>query len=65
MSERNSTPATPSTTRTTGPERAALYPVALWTGFRADALRSLTLESFRWDDNPPGIVCFENHALGR
>jgi site-specific recombinase XerC len=36
----------------TGPERASLYLVASYTGFRRGALASLTPESVAWDDTP-------------
>ncbi|HEU5117360.1 MAG TPA: tyrosine-type recombinase/integrase, partial [Isosphaeraceae bacterium] len=39
-----------------GPDRAALYRVALGTGFRAGELRSLTLESFDLTSNPPTVT---------
>ena len=42
--------------KTTGPDRAALYLVALGTGFRANELRSLTPEAFRLDGNPPTVT---------
>jgi integrase len=39
-----------------GPDRAALYRVALGTGFRAAELGSLTPESFHLDDDTPTII---------
>jgi site-specific recombinase XerD len=36
-----------------GPDRAMLYILAAWTGFRKGELGSLTRRSFRLDDNPP------------
>ena len=39
-----------------GPDRAMLYRVALGTGFRANELRNLTLESFDLDADPPTIT---------
>ena len=35
-----------------GPDRAMLYVLAAWTGFRRGELGSLTLRSLRLDDNP-------------
>jgi integrase len=40
----------------TGPDRAALYRVALGTGFRANELRSLTPESFDLGSAPPTVT---------
>ncbi len=40
----------------TGPDRAALYRLALGTGFRANELRSLTPESFDLDGDPPTVT---------
>lgn len=40
----------------TGPERAALYRLAMGTGFRANELRSLTLESFKLDGDRPTVT---------
>jgi integrase len=40
----------------TGPARALLYRLALGTGFRADELRSLTPDSFRFGDEPTVTV---------
>jgi integrase len=39
-----------------GPDRAALYLAAAYTGFRRSALRSLTPESFAWDAGVPTSV---------
>ncbi len=39
-----------------GPDRAMLYRLAAGTGFRASELGSLTLESFRLDDDQPTII---------
>ena len=36
-----------------GPDRAMLYVLAAWTGFRKGELGSLTLRSLRLDDDPP------------
>ena len=36
-----------------GPDRAMLYILAAWTGFRRGELGSLTLTSLRLDDDPP------------
>ena len=46
----------PVVLRMAGCDRAALYRVALGTGFRANELRSLTHESFRLEDDPPTIA---------
>lgn len=40
----------------TGPERAALYRLAMGTGFRANELRTLTPECFRLDGPEPDIT---------
>ncbi len=40
----------------TGPERAALYRLAMGTGFRADELRTLTPERFALDGDAPTIT---------
>ncbi len=40
----------------TGPDRAALYLVALGTGFRANELRHLTPDAFDLDGDPPTIT---------
>ncbi|HUU22353.1 MAG TPA: tyrosine-type recombinase/integrase, partial [Phycisphaerae bacterium] len=39
-----------------GPDRAALYRLALETGLRARELRSLTPESFNLDSDPPVVI---------
>ena len=36
-----------------GPDRAMLYVLAAWTGFRKGEIGSLTLRSLRLDDDPP------------
>ena len=36
-----------------GPDRAMLYVLAAWTGFRKGELGSLTLRSLRLDGDPP------------
>ena len=36
-----------------GPDRAMMYVLAAWTGFRKGELGSLTVRSFRLDDDPP------------
>ena len=36
-----------------GPDRAMMYVLAAWTGFRKGEIGSLTLRSFRLDDDPP------------
>ncbi len=37
----------------TGPDRAMMYVLAAWTGFRKGEIGSLTLRSFQFDDDPP------------
>lgn len=47
-----------------GPDRAMLYILAAWTGFRKGEIGSLTLRSLRLDDNPPTATvaaCFSKH----
>jgi integrase len=41
---------------TSGADRAALYRLALGTGFRANELRSLTPEAFHLDGEPPTVT---------
>ena len=41
----------------TGPDRAMLYVLAAWTGYRRGELASLTLRSFNLDDSPPTVTC--------
>jgi site-specific recombinase XerD len=47
-----------------GPDRAMLYIVAAWTGFRKAEIGSLTLRCFRLDDDPPTATvaaCYSKH----
>lgn len=47
-----------------GPDRAMLYVLAAWTGFRKGELGSLTLRSLRLDDDPPTApvaACYSKH----
>jgi site-specific recombinase XerD len=47
-----------------GPDRAMLYILAAWTGFRKGEIGSLTLRSLRLDDNPPTATvaaCYSKH----
>ena len=47
-----------------GPDRAMLYILAAWTGFRKGEIGSLTLRSLRLDDDPPTATvaaCFSKH----
>lgn len=47
-----------------GPDRAILYVLATWTGFRRGEIGSLTLRSLRLDDEPPTATvaaCFSKH----
>lgn len=46
----------------TGPDRAALYRVAMATGFRANELRSLTVDSFALDGDEPTITLKAAHS---
>ena len=39
-----------------GPDRAIMYVLAGWTGFRKGEVGSLTLRSFRFDDDPPTVT---------
>ena len=47
-----------------GPDRAMLYIVAAWTGFRKGEIGSLTLRSLHLDDDPPTATvaaCYSKH----
>ena len=47
-----------------GPDRAMLYVLAAWTGFRKGELGSLTLRSLNLDDEPPTATvaaCYSKH----
>jgi len=47
-----------------GPDRAMLYVLAAWTGFRKGELASLTLRSLNLDDDPPTATvsaCYSKH----
>jgi len=47
-----------------GPDRAMLYVLAAWTGFRKGEIGSLTLRSLRLDDDPPTATvaaCYSKH----
>jgi len=48
-----------------GSDRAALYCVALGTGFRANELRSLTRQSFALDADPPTITVEAGYSKRR
>jgi len=43
----------PSIEAISGPDRAMMYVLAAWTGFRKGEIGSLTLRSFQFDDDPP------------
>jgi site-specific recombinase XerC len=43
----------PSIEAISGPDRAMMYVLAAWTGFRKGEVGSLTMRSFRLDDDPP------------
>lgn len=47
-----------------GPDRARLYRLAAATGFRANEIRTLTPERFRFGDNP-SITVLAQHAKNR
>jgi integrase/recombinase XerD len=49
----------------TGPQRAALYRLAMGTGFRAAELRSLTPESFHLDTEQPTVTVQAAYAKNR
>ena len=40
----------------TGPDRAMLYVLAAWTGYRRQELASLTRSSFKLNSNPPKVT---------
>jgi integrase/recombinase XerD len=47
-----------------GPDRAMMYVLAAWTGFRKGEIGSLTLQSLRLDDDPPTATiaaCYSKH----
>ncbi|MCC6126080.1 MAG: tyrosine-type recombinase/integrase [Pirellulales bacterium] len=47
-----------------GPDRAMMYVLASWTGFRKGEIGSLTLRSLRLEDDPPTATvaaCFSKH----
>lgn len=46
----------------TGPERAALYRLALGTGFRAEEIRTLTPEMFQLDGDNPSVIVLAGFA---
>ena len=50
--------------RIPGPDRAMIYVLAAWTGFRKGEIGSLTLRSFHLDNDPPTATveaCFSKH----
>ena len=55
----------PVVLKMTGPDRAALYRLALGTGFRAAELNSLTPESFDLDGNPPMVTVRAGYSKRR
>ncbi len=57
--------AGPVRNRLTGPDRAMLYRVALYTGFRASELASLTPTSFALDADPPTATVAAGYAKNR
>ena len=48
-----------------GPDRAMLYVLAGWTGFRKGELGSLTRSSFRLDDIPPTVTVAAGYSKRR
>jgi integrase len=48
-----------------GPDRAMLYVLAGWTGFRKGELGSLTKSSFRLADNPPTVTVAAGYSKRR
>ena len=48
-----------------GPDRAMMYILASWTGFRKGEIGSLTLRSFRLDDDPPTATVEANYSKRR
>ncbi len=48
-----------------GPDRAMLYILAAWTGFRKSEISSLTPESLRLDDEPPTATIEARHSKHR
>ncbi|MBX9582279.1 MAG: site-specific integrase [Gemmataceae bacterium] len=55
----------PVRAKLTGPDRAMLYRVALYTGFRASELASLTPGSFALDADPPAATVAAAYAKNR
>ena len=49
----------------TGPQRAALYATAAYTGLRSSELASLTPESLQLDDDPPGLTVQARYSKRR
>lgn len=49
----------------TGLDRALLYRLAMETGLRSSALRSLTKKSLHLDQNPPFVQCFDKGGKER
>ncbi len=48
-----------------GPDRAMLYIVAAWTGYRRGELASLTLGSFSFETNPPTVQVKASYSKRR
>ncbi len=48
-----------------GPDRAMLYILAAWTGFRKSEISSLTRQSLRLDDDPPTATIEARHSKHR
>jgi len=49
----------------TGPDRAMLYIMAAWTGFRRGELASLTGKSFAFEIEPPTVTCNASYSKRR
>ena len=52
----------PETHDMSGPDRAMLYSLALGTGFRADELRTLTVERFDLEADPATVTVLAAYA---
>ena len=48
-----------------GPDRAMLYVLAAWTGYRRNELASLTLRSFDFQSNSPTVACRAGYSKRR
>ncbi|KKK56058.1 hypothetical protein LCGC14_3068340, partial [marine sediment metagenome] len=57
--------AGPTRFKTTGPERAMIYRLALETGLRANEIRSLTRQSFQLDNGSPTVTVEAGYSKRR